>query len=183
MTKRLFIKTYGCQMNVYDSARMADVLAPLGYAPGDDAEGADLVILNTCHIREKASEKVYSELGRLRLMKQERPGTLIAVAGCTAQAEGAEILRRMPFVDVVVGPQAYHRLPELVARASRAGRAALDPPPLDQLCTELYGGPAEARIMGTVAGETVDAHLSRVNGCEIQRWQALAALLPAYQHV
>ena len=126
MTKRLFIKTYGCQMNVYDSARMADVLAPLGYAPGDDAEGADLVILNTCHIREKASEKVYSELGRLRLMKQERPGTLIAVAGCTAQAEGAEILRRMPFVDVVVGPQAYHRLPELVARASRAGGAALD---------------------------------------------------------
>ncbi len=126
MTKRLFIKTYGCQMNVYDSARMADVLAPLGYAPGDDPEGADLVILNTCHIREKASEKVYSELGRLRLMKQERPGTLIAVAGCTAQAEGEEILRRMPFVDVVVGPQAYHRLPELVARASRAGGAALD---------------------------------------------------------
>jgi tRNA-2-methylthio-N6-dimethylallyladenosine synthase len=126
LTKRLFIKTYGCQMNVYDSARMADVLAPLGYAPGERVEDADLVILNTCHIREKASEKVYSELGRLRVMKQERPGTLIAVAGCTAQAEGAEIVRRMPFVDVVVGPQAYHRLPELVARASRAGGAALD---------------------------------------------------------
>ena len=126
MKKRLFIKTYGCQMNVYDSARMADVLAPLGYAPGDTPEDADLVILNTCHIREKASEKVYSELGRLRLIKQERPDYLIAVAGCTAQAEGEEILRRMPFVDVVVGPQAYHRLPELVARASRAGGAALD---------------------------------------------------------
>ncbi len=126
MSKKLFIRTYGCQMNVYDSARMADVLAPLGYAPTQGPEDADLVILNTCHIREKASEKVYSELGRLRLVKQERPGTLIAVAGCTAQAEGEEIVRRMPFVDVVVGPQAYHRLPELVARATRAGGAALD---------------------------------------------------------
>ena len=124
--KKLHIKTYGCQMNVYDSARMADVLAPLGYAPGDSAEDADMVILNTCHIREKAAEKVYSELGRLRPIKHARPGFLIAVAGCTAQAEGEEILRRMPFVDVVVGPQAYHRLPELVARASRAGGAALD---------------------------------------------------------
>jgi tRNA-2-methylthio-N6-dimethylallyladenosine synthase len=125
LTKRLFIKTYGCQMNVYDSDRMAEILAPLGYAPGDSPETADLVILNTCHIREKASEKVYSELGRLRPVKEAR-GCLIAVAGCTAQAEGAEILRRMPFVDVVVGPQSYHRLPELVARASRAGGAALD---------------------------------------------------------
>ena len=126
MSKKLFIRTHGCQMNVYDSARMADVLAPLGYAPAQAPEDADLVIINTCHIREKASEKVYSELGRLREVKHERPGTLIAVAGCTAQAEGAEIVRRMPFVDVVVGPQAYHRLPELVARATRAGGAALD---------------------------------------------------------
>jgi tRNA-2-methylthio-N6-dimethylallyladenosine synthase len=126
LSKKLFIRTYGCQMNVYDSARMADVLAPLGYAPAQAPEDADLVIINTCHIREKASEKVYSELGRLREVKHERPGTLIAVAGCTAQAEGAEIVRRMPFVDVVVGPQAYHRLPELVARATRAGGAALD---------------------------------------------------------
>jgi tRNA-2-methylthio-N6-dimethylallyladenosine synthase len=126
LSKKLFIRTYGCQMNVYDSARMADVLAPLGYAPAQAPEDADLVIINTCHIREKASEKVYSELGRLRGIKHERPGTLIAVAGCTAQAEGAEIVRRMPFVDVVVGPQAYHRLPELVARATRAGGAALD---------------------------------------------------------
>ena len=126
MSKKLFIRTHGCQMNVYDSARMADVLAPLGYAPAQAPEDADLVIINTCHIREKASEKVYSELGRLREVKHARPGTLIAVAGCTAQAEGAEIVRRMPFVDVVVGPQAYHRLPELVARATRAGGAALD---------------------------------------------------------
>jgi len=126
LSKKLFIRTHGCQMNVYDSARMADVLAPLGYAPAQAPEDADLVIINTCHIREKASEKVYSELGRLREVKHARPGTLIAVAGCTAQAEGAEIVRRMPFVDVVVGPQAYHRLPELVARATRAGGAALD---------------------------------------------------------
>jgi len=126
LSKSLFIKTYGCQMNVYDSARMADVLAPLGYVASDTPLGADLVILNTCHIREKASEKVFSELGRLREIKEATPGMLIAVAGCTAQAEGAEIIRRMPFVDVVVGPQAYHRLPELIARASRAGGAALD---------------------------------------------------------
>ncbi|MBL8698619.1 MAG: tRNA (N6-isopentenyl adenosine(37)-C2)-methylthiotransferase MiaB [Alphaproteobacteria bacterium] len=126
MTKKLFIKTYGCQMNVYDSARMADVLAPLGYVASDTPDDADLVILNTCHIREKASEKVFSELGRLRPLKAARPGFMIAVAGCTAQAEGEEIVRRMPHVDVVVGPQAYHRLPELVARASRAAGAALD---------------------------------------------------------
>jgi len=122
--KRLFIKTYGCQMNVYDSARMADVLAPLGYQPVDSPRGADMVILNTCHIREKASEKVFSELGRLRAFKQERAdeggGMLLAVAGCVAQAEGEEILRRAPQVDLVFGPQTYHRLPELVARAARA---------------------------------------------------------------
>ncbi|MBF0393590.1 MAG: tRNA (N6-isopentenyl adenosine(37)-C2)-methylthiotransferase MiaB [Alphaproteobacteria bacterium] len=125
MAKRLFIKTYGCQMNVYDSARMADVLAPLGYAPADRAEGADMVILNTCHIREKASEKVFSELGRMRLLKEQRP-MILAVAGCVAQAEGEEILARAPFVDIVLGPQTYHRLPEMVARASRAGGAVLD---------------------------------------------------------
>ncbi|MBF0306578.1 MAG: tRNA (N6-isopentenyl adenosine(37)-C2)-methylthiotransferase MiaB [Alphaproteobacteria bacterium] len=125
VAKRLFIKTYGCQMNVYDSARMADVLAPLGYAPADRAEGADMVILNTCHIREKASEKVFSELGRMRLLKEQRP-MILAVAGCVAQAEGEEILARAPFVDIVLGPQTYHRLPEMVARASRAGGAVLD---------------------------------------------------------
>ena len=122
--KRLFIKTYGCQMNVYDSERMADVLAPLGYGMTDTPEDADLVVLNTCHIREKATEKVYSELGQIRLMKLARQeagaAMTIAVAGCVAQAEGEEIMRRQPAVDLVVGPQAYHQLPELIARTHRA---------------------------------------------------------------
>ncbi|NDG37399.1 MAG: tRNA (N6-isopentenyl adenosine(37)-C2)-methylthiotransferase MiaB, partial [Alphaproteobacteria bacterium] len=127
MTKKLFIKTYGCQMNVYDSDRMADVLAPLGYAPTDMVDGADMVILNTCHIREKASEKVFSELGRLRHLKermadQQGRKMTIAVAGCVAQAEGEEITRRAPWVDIVVGPQTYHRLPELVGQLDPASR-------------------------------------------------------------
>ena len=122
--RRLFIKTYGCQMNVYDSERMADVLRPLGYAPTDAVEEADFVILNTCHIREKAAEKVYSELGKMRELKDARiaagGGMTIAVAGCVAQAEGEEIMRRQPAVDLVVGPQAYHQLPELLTRTARA---------------------------------------------------------------
>ena len=121
--KGLFIETYGCQMNVYDSERMRDVLAPLGYAPVDKPDDADLVVLNTCHIREKATEKVYSEIGRLRAHKERRAGEgkgmTIAIAGCVAQAEGEEIFRRAPEVDLVVGPQAYHKLPELIARAAR----------------------------------------------------------------
>ncbi|MGZ6017825.1 MAG: tRNA (N6-isopentenyl adenosine(37)-C2)-methylthiotransferase MiaB [Phenylobacterium sp.] len=122
--KRLFIKTYGCQMNVYDSERMADVLSPLGYGLTDTPDGADLVVLNTCHIREKATEKVYSELGKLKEMRDERLAAggsrmTIAVAGCVAQAEGEEIMRRQPAVDLVVGPQAYHQLPELIARSHR----------------------------------------------------------------
>jgi tRNA-2-methylthio-N6-dimethylallyladenosine synthase len=121
--KRLFIETYGCQMNVYDSERMRDVLAPLGYAPTDKPDDADLVVLNTCHIREKATEKVYSEIGRLRAHKERRQAegksTTIAIAGCVAQAEGEEIIARAPAVDLVVGPQAYHKLPELIARAAR----------------------------------------------------------------
>ncbi len=121
--KRVFIRTYGCQMNVYDSDRMADVLRPLGYALSETPEQADLVILNTCHIRERASEKVYSELGRLRDLKAERrrggADFTIAVAGCVAQAEGEEIIQRQPAVDIVVGPQAYHRLPELLAQVAR----------------------------------------------------------------
>ncbi len=121
--KRLFIETYGCQMNVYDSERMRDVLAPLGYAVTDKPDNADLVILNTCHIREKATDKVYSEIGRLRAHKERRAlegaGMTIAIAGCVAQAEGEEIMRRAPEVDLVVGPQAYHKLPELIARAAR----------------------------------------------------------------
>ncbi len=119
-TKKVFIKTYGCQMNVYDSARMADVLAPIGYAPSDTAEDADLVVLNTCHIREKAAEKVYSELGRIRQMKLKSGADMtVAVAGCVAQAEGAEIMRRAPVVDMVLGPQSYHKLPEMIARIAR----------------------------------------------------------------
>jgi tRNA-2-methylthio-N6-dimethylallyladenosine synthase len=123
--KKLFIKTYGCQMNVYDSARMAELLAPIGYAPAEAPEDADMVILNTCHIREKASAKVYSELGRLKKIKDERPLT-IAVAGCTAQAEGEEIVARAPQVDIVVGPQSYHRLPEMIAKIARSGGHALE---------------------------------------------------------
>ncbi len=122
--KRLYIKTWGCQMNVYDSERMTDVLRPLGYGMTDTPDNADLVVLNTCHIREKAAEKVYSDLGRHREIKEERTGrglsTTIVVAGCVAQAEGAEIMRRQPAVDLVVGPQAYHQLPELIARTHRA---------------------------------------------------------------
>ncbi|MGA1342948.1 MAG: tRNA (N6-isopentenyl adenosine(37)-C2)-methylthiotransferase MiaB [Hyphomonas sp.] len=119
--KGLFIRTYGCQMNAYDSERIRDVLKPLGYVPVETPEAADLVVVNTCHIREKATEKVYSELGQLKLMKQASGGRMtIAVAGCVAQAEGAEIIRRQPAVDLVLGPQAYHKLPEMIARASRA---------------------------------------------------------------
>ena len=127
MQKSVYIKTYGCQMNVYDSARMADVLAPRGYRRADAPEDADLVILNTCHIREKAAEKVYSELGRLKRIKEKRRAAgkeaAIAVAGCVAQAEGAEIRRRAPTVDLAFGPQSYHRLPELLDRARRDGSA------------------------------------------------------------
>ncbi|WP_457152887.1 MiaB/RimO family radical SAM methylthiotransferase, partial [Mesorhizobium sp. P5_C1] len=119
-TRKVFIKTYGCQMNVYDSQRMADALAADGYAATDAIGEADLVLLNTCHIREKAAEKVYSELGRIRDMKAERAVAgremLVGVAGCVAQAEGAEIIRRSPAVDLVIGPQTYHRLPDVLAR-------------------------------------------------------------------
>jgi tRNA-2-methylthio-N6-dimethylallyladenosine synthase len=119
--KKLFIKTYGCQMNVYDSDRMSDALAPQGYETTQDIAQADLVLLNTCHIREKASEKVFSELGRLKELQSERRAVggdmMIGVAGCVAQAEGEEIARRAPVVDMVFGPQAYHKLPDMLARA------------------------------------------------------------------
>ena len=117
----MFIKSFGCQMNVYDAERMADIAARQGYREAHAVEDADLIVLNTCHIRERASEKIYSELGKLRELKDERRragrGTTLVVAGCVAQAEGAEILRRQPAVDVVVGPQSYHRLPELLREA------------------------------------------------------------------
>ena len=157
-SKRLYIKTYGCQMNVYDSERMADVLRPLGYAMTDEAEGADLVVLNTCHIRDKATEKVYSELGRIKRMKARKAeagdGVMtIAVAGCVAQAEGAEIMSRQPAVDLVVGPQAYHRLPELIARAHRQSGEALA---ADFTADEKFDAlPAERAATGVAAFLTV----------------------------
>src|SRR5271166_754832 len=123
--KKLYVKSFGCQMNVYDSQRMADTLAPEGYVETATTDDADLIILNTCHIREKASEKVYSELGRMRRLKDaaaaDGRNVLIAVAGCVAQAEGDEIVRRAPAVDLVVGSRNYHRLPDLIARARREG--------------------------------------------------------------
>jgi len=129
-TKKLYIKSYGCQMNVYDAERMGDILRPLGYGLSETAEEADLVILNTCHIREKAAEKVYSELGRLRFQKADRKAAgrpmIVAVGGCVAQAEGEEIIRRAPYVDMVFGPQTYHKLPEMVAQAHRGAGSVLD---------------------------------------------------------
>ena len=161
--KKVFVKTYGCQMNVYDSERMRDVLGPLGYAETTTPEDADLVILNTCHIREKAAEKVYSELGKIRRMKRDRAEQgaemLIAVAGCVAQAEGEEILRRAPAVDLVFGPQTYHRLPQLLARRREAGRAVVE--------TEF---PAEDKFAGLDAKaqprKGVAAFLTVQEGCD-----------------
>ena len=171
--KRVFIRTYGCQMNVYDSDRMADVLRPLGYALADTPEQADLVVLNTCHIREQASEKVYSELGRLRDAKLERRAEgrdlTIAVAGCVAQAEGEEIMRRQPAVDIVVGPQAYHRLPELLAEAERKAafrRAGKRLPGAGVLDTDF---PAESKFDHLPAPQGVragSAFLSIQEGCD-----------------
>ena len=123
--KKLFIKTYGCQMNVYDSERMAEAMGGAGYVTTESPDDADMILLNTCHIREKAAEKVYSELGRFKGLKAEKPDLKIGVAGCVAQAEGEEIMRRQPLVDLVVGPQAYHRLPEMEEK-TRTGVKALD---------------------------------------------------------
>ncbi|CAN5558950.1 tRNA (N6-isopentenyl adenosine(37)-C2)-methylthiotransferase MiaB [soil metagenome] len=160
--KKVHIKSYGCQMNVYDSQRMGDILAPLGYGPTDNPADADLIILNTCHIREKAAEKVYSELGRLRRLKKNaaRDGrTLsIAVAGCVAQAEGQEIVRRAPGVDLVFGPQTYHTLPDLLARASATGRSVV--------ATDF---PAEAKFDHLPPGRpqrAVTAFLTVQEGCD-----------------
>ncbi|MDJ1007564.1 MAG: tRNA (N6-isopentenyl adenosine(37)-C2)-methylthiotransferase MiaB [Paracoccaceae bacterium] len=145
MAKKLYIKTYGCQMNVYDSERMAEALAPAGYETVDAPEGADMILLNTCHIREKAAEKVYSELGRLKPLKAENPDLKIGVAGCVAQAEGEEIVARQPLVDLVVGPQAYHRLPQMEA-ATRAGeRAVLTEFPQEDKFDHLAARPKAAR--------------------------------------
>ena len=157
--KRLHVITWGCQMNVYDSGRMTDVLAPLGYAPADTPEGADMVILNTCHIRDKAAEKVFSELGRLRRLKEQTGNQMIlAVAGCVAQAEGAEILARAPYVDIVLGPQTYHRLPEMVARASRAGGAVIE--------TEFPAEDKFDHLPDSTTPQGVTAFLTIQEGCD-----------------
>jgi tRNA-2-methylthio-N6-dimethylallyladenosine synthase len=155
--KTLFIKTYGCQMNEYDSARMADVLAPLGYRPVATPDAADLIILNTCHIREKAAEKVYSELGRLKPLKAQR-NAMIAVAGCVAQAEGAEMARRAPFVDMVFGPQSYHRLPEMIARAARGAGTVLE--------TDFPTEPKFDRLPEAAAPQGLTAFLTIQEGCD-----------------
>ncbi|HEY5081316.1 MAG TPA: tRNA (N6-isopentenyl adenosine(37)-C2)-methylthiotransferase MiaB [Bauldia sp.] len=166
--KKVFIKTYGCQMNVYDSERMVDALGPAGYALADALESADLVLINTCHIREKAAEKVYSELGRLRELKETLALSgrrlTIGVAGCVAQAEGAEIIRRAGGVDIVVGPQSYHRLPELIA-ASAGGTQVVETEfavvgkfaALDRI---------GATNAGSAVGKRVAAFLTVQEGCD-----------------
>ena len=158
--RKLFVKSFGCQMNVYDSRRMADTLAPEGYVETATAKGADLVILNTCHIREKAAEKVYSELGRVRRLKEaaaaEGRQLVVAVAGCMAQAEGEEIIRRATMVDLVFGPQSYHRLPELLARAKRNGTAVDTEFPADDKFNHLAApDPIAIRARGVSAFVTV----------------------------
>ena len=159
-SRKLFVKSFGCQMNVYDSQRMADTLAPEGYVETATADDADLIILNTCHIREKAAEKVYSELGRMRRLKAaaaaDGRNVLIAVAGCVAQAEGEEIVRRAPAVDLVVGSQSYHRLPNLIARAERDGHVVDTEFPLDDRFDHLAAPSlAATRARGVTAFVTV----------------------------
>lgn len=164
--KKIFVKTYGCQMNVYDSARMVDVMAPNGYVETDTPDDADIVLLNTCHIREKAAEKVYSELGRMRDLKNAREADgkklMIGVAGCVAQAEGEEMQRRAPYVDMIVGPQTYHRLPEMVARADNGGPAQIETEfPVDDKFGVL---PAPERRNTLARGPT--AFLTIQEGCD-----------------
>jgi tRNA-2-methylthio-N6-dimethylallyladenosine synthase len=160
--KKLHIKTFGCQMNAYDSERMAEALGAAGYAPTDDMAEADLVILNTCHIREKAAEKVYSELGRVRVVKEERRAqgldTKIAVAGCVAQAEGAEIIARATMVDLVVGPQSYHLLPDLLAKSAKnkSGVVATDFPVEDKF----------ARLPRRASAPRASAFVTVQEGCD-----------------
>lgn len=160
--KKIFIKTFGCQMNVYDSERIAEALAPMGYGQTSDVADADMIVLNTCHIREKAAEKVYSELGRLKEIKKVREAggkdTLITVAGCVAQAEGAEIARRAPVVDLVVGPQSYHRLPDLVRRARAEGGRLVD--------TEFPEEDKFTRLPPRSGPRTMAAFLTVQEGCD-----------------
>ena len=163
--RKVFVKTYGCQMNVYDSDRMADALAKDGYSRTDVLEEADLVLLNTCHIRERAAEKVYSELGRLRRMKDERVEAgrklTIGVAGCVAQAEGEEIVRRVPAVDFVIGPQTYHRLPQALHRVA-AGETVVETEYAVEDKFEHLPAPDRARVRA----RGVTAFLSVQEGCD-----------------
>ena len=166
MIKQVHIKTFGCQMNVYDSDRMVDVLAPVGYVVTDSPENADMVIINTCHIREQASEKLFSELGRLRKIKAKRGDagktTVIAVAGCVAQAVGEEVLKRAPYVDIVVGPQTYHRLPEMVAQATRLGDNKINKGVLDIEFPEK----TKFDFLPNVVAKGTSAFLSIQEGCD-----------------
>jgi len=161
--KTVHVQTWGCQMNVYDSQRMLDVLAPLGYRPVEAPDGADMVILNTCHIREKATEKLFSELGRLRALKrakEEAGGRMIlAVAGCVAQAEGPVIAERARYVDLVVGPQSYQSLPELIARAARAGGEAI-------VLTDFPAEPKFDHLPAEISPRGVSAFLAIQEGCD-----------------
>lgn len=162
MSKRAFIKSYGCQMNVYDATRMADQLAREGYEMADEAEGADLILLNTCHIREKAAEKVYSELGRLKEIRGgDGAPAMIGIAGCVAQAEGAEIIKRQPRVDFVVGPQSYHRLPDLLKRAEAGAKPVDTDFPAEDKFDHLA---APARKV--IASRGVTAFLTVQEGCD-----------------
>src|SRR6476659_4851988 len=158
-SRKVFVKSYGCQMNVYDSRRMADTLAREGFVETESADDADLVILNTCHIREKAAEKVYSELGRMRVLKanaaNDGRNVLIAVAGCVAQAEGEEIIRRAPTVDLVVGSQNYHRLPDLIARAKNGPVVETEFPVEDKFDHLAEPTAAATRARGVAAFVTV----------------------------
>src|SRR5262245_7048814 len=163
--RKVFLKTYGCQMNAYDSQRMGDALAADGYVATEIAADADLILLNTCHIREKAAEKVYSELGRLRKIKAERAEkgheTMIGIAGCVAQAEGREIIRRAPLVDLVIGPQTYHRLPQALVKVRRGEKVVEnDYAPEDKF--EYLPQPARSEIIG----RGVTAFLSVQEGCD-----------------
>jgi tRNA-2-methylthio-N6-dimethylallyladenosine synthase len=144
-TKKLYVKTYGCQMNVYDSERMAENLGSAGYTTVDAPENADMILLNTCHIREKAAEKVYSELGRMKQFKLKNPDLKLGVTGCVAQAEGDEIIRRQPMVDLVVGPQAYHRLPDMVARTSNGAKVVDTDFPEEDKFDHMTRGPKAKR--------------------------------------
>ncbi len=163
--RKVFLKTYGCQMNVYDSQRMGDALAADGYVATESVDEADLILLNTCHIREKAAEKVYSELGRLRKLKAERAEqgreTMIGIAGCVAQAEGREIIRRAPVVDLVIGPQTYHRLPEALGRVRRGEKVVETDYAIEDKFEHL---PQPTR--SEIAGRGVTAFLTVQEGCD-----------------